>query len=93
MGTIPDSRRREKLARIDDTHQQSDIELARKFIFENGAPVAGAHVEAVLNPKSRVPTRVSISGLSFCVTQLIFFFRMHFRSAFYHFLSITIQCL
>jgi hypothetical protein len=59
IGTIPDSQRRERLARVDDIHHQEDVDLARKFIFDNGAPVTGAHVEAVLNAESRVPTRVS----------------------------------
>jgi hypothetical protein len=60
MGTIPDSNRRERLARIDDKYHQWDVNVARTFIFDNGAPVAGTHVEGVLNAKSRVPTRVSI---------------------------------
>lgn len=60
MGTVRDLERRRRLARVDDAHDHEDIERSRKFIFENGAPVSGAHVEAVLGPKSRVPTRVSV---------------------------------
>lgn len=59
IGTKLDFKRRQQLARVDDEHHQQDVNRARNFIFENGAPVGGTHVEALLNPKSRVPTRVS----------------------------------
>jgi hypothetical protein len=58
IGTIRDQNRREKLSRIDDIHHQENVNRARTFIFDNGAPVTGKHVEALLNAESRVPTRV-----------------------------------
>jgi hypothetical protein len=59
VGSVPDTKRRERLERVDSVHHQNEIDRTRKFIYENGARVNSAHIDAVLFSNARVPTRVS----------------------------------
>jgi hypothetical protein len=58
VGTHVDHLRRAK-ARIDDTFRQLSVERAREAIFKFGRVVGGTAVNALLQARSWVPTRVS----------------------------------
>jgi hypothetical protein len=60
FGSKADLARREKLLRIDDGPRQFDIESARKLIYTKGVRINSKRIAAILDPKSLVPTRVSI---------------------------------
>lgn len=60
LGSKADLGRREKLVRIDDGPRQFDVEAARKLIFTQGVRINSKRIAAILDPKSLVPTRVSI---------------------------------
>ena len=59
MGTKSDMKWRDRSQRLDSESRRTQVEKARKLIFQNGAPVDGQHVKSILNPESLVPTRVS----------------------------------
>ena len=60
LGSKADLGRRERLARIDDGPCQFDVESARKLIYTQGVRINSKRITAILDPKSLVPTRVSI---------------------------------
>ncbi|KAJ3768980.1 hypothetical protein FB446DRAFT_813657 [Lentinula raphanica] len=62
LGTIPDRRRREKKARIDDNWRRSSIEKVRTWIFDYGHSLASKAVDLILKPYSWVPTRNTFSA-------------------------------
>ena len=60
LGSKVDLRRRGNLVRIDDGPRQFDVETARKLIYTQGVRINSKRIGAILDPKSLVPTRVSI---------------------------------
>jgi ribosomal protein L30/L7E len=58
VGSIPDMRKREHLRRSDTAERRGMIEKVREWIYRGGSGVASAAVNAVLQAKSWVPTRV-----------------------------------
>jgi hypothetical protein len=61
MGTEGDMNDRMTLQRVDDQAHRKKIDLARKLIYQRGAPVDGKRVKSILNSESLVPTRISCS--------------------------------
>ena len=64
LGSKADLGRRERLARIDDGPCQFDVETARKLIYMQGVRINSKQITAILDPKSLVPTRVSMLQLN-----------------------------
>lgn len=52
-------RQREQSRRVDNRTRQRQIDLARRWIFEQGVRINSAAMSRLLGPKSLVPTRVS----------------------------------
>ena len=52
-------RQRERNRRVDSRPRQFQINIARKWIFEEGEKVTSAAMSRLLGPQSLVPTRVS----------------------------------
>ena len=59
LGTTADDQQRQHI-RLDDDHQQNNVKLAQKFIFEKGLGIKSKGVEGLLESKSYTPTRVCI---------------------------------
>ena len=78
LGSKADLRRRDKLERIDDNPRQFDVESARKLIYTQGVRINSKRIAAILDPKSLVPTRVSI----FLSYILIFTTNVYLKNAF-----------
>lgn len=58
LGTMRDICNRERLMRVDNEHQQFDIEMVRKWLYEKGMSFTSVHIDRVLGSKSLTPTRV-----------------------------------
>ena len=61
IGTKCDAQARVKLVCIDDDRQRWDVELVRKWIFENGISLTSVAVDQILGPKSLTPTCVCLA--------------------------------
>lgn len=84
LGTKRDAQERAKLMRVDDECRRKEVELVRKWIYEDGRSLTSAAVERMLGPRSLVPTRVSCS-YNYSINDLTYFkseclFRTTFRS-------------
>ena len=62
LGTKLDMKMREDKKRLDDKPRRSDIELARKWIYERGMDVGSIRIDRILGSRSLVPTRVCHSS-------------------------------
>jgi len=60
IGTKRDTRDRMKLVRIDDDRRRRNVEMVRKWIFEDGTSLTSIAVDRILGPKSLTPTRVCL---------------------------------
>jgi hypothetical protein len=58
LGTNRDLCNRQKLMRIDNIHQQYDIEQIRTWLFKDGINISSVAIKRVLGPKLLTPTRV-----------------------------------
>lgn len=56
MGTPKDMQDRETKARVDNDFQRSNIDIARKIIYEQNYAITNTNTEHILKPKSLVPT-------------------------------------
>jgi len=59
IGSNTDQIQRLKLARVDSNARRGKIEIARRFMFEQGINVTSKRLDALLQDQSLVPTRVS----------------------------------
>jgi hypothetical protein len=59
LGTVRDDKSRVTLQRVDDEHRKSYIAKARDWIYRKANIIKSTKVEALLHPKSWVPTVVS----------------------------------
>lgn len=60
VGSTVDMMQRHSMARIDDQERRSLVSAARVHIYEGNLQVNSAVVEKLLQPKSLVPTEVSL---------------------------------
>ena len=58
LGTRADDQRQN--IHLDDNHWKNNVELAQKFIFENGLGIKSTGVEGLLESKSYMPTQVQV---------------------------------
>ncbi|KAK0183671.1 hypothetical protein F5146DRAFT_1106648 [Armillaria mellea] len=61
MGMKQDISNQECVARVDTKQRQHDVDLAHKWIYTQGYPVSGKHVENVLSLISLTPNRNAFS--------------------------------
>ncbi|KAJ7097121.1 hypothetical protein B0H15DRAFT_920861 [Mycena belliarum] len=61
VGTVLDTTKREKLARVDDSIRRGRIDRVRTWIYERGYAIKSAAVERYLQPFSETPTRNAFS--------------------------------
>ena len=59
IGSNTDQIQRLKLACVDSNARRGKIEIARRFMFEQGINVTSKRLDALLQDQSLVPTRVS----------------------------------
>jgi hypothetical protein len=60
LGSVHDVLRSRRNRRVDDRHRQQWVDLARRWIFEDGYGITSKAVERILADKSWVPTRVRL---------------------------------
>ena len=60
VGTITDIRTRNRQTRDDNQRRRTDVDRARKKIYEGGRKIDSSAVQDILKDRSLVPTRVRI---------------------------------
>lgn len=91
MGSKADMNHRGTQKRVYDHALEWSINRARERIFKEGKLVAGTFVEALMNPKSLIPTRVSYVCIYLILTNSEV--RVHLQNGLKSFLGAIILCL
>lgn len=90
LGTKYDMRRwQQKSIRIDDHPRRHTVELARKWIYEDGTPIGSTYMGRLLGPKSLTPTRVCHTYMMLSCAET--WARMHSQHALDHMALIFTQ--